>query len=110
LEIGGAAAPDDMHGRSLVPLLRGDKVPWRDSFLVEYFSDKVFPRMSNMGYQAVRTDQWKLIHYVDLEGMDEFYDLKADPYEMKNLIANPQSLPALQESRSALQDLLRSAN
>ena len=52
LEIGGAPAAMDMHGRSLVPLLRGEKIPWRDSFLIEYFSDKVFPRVVNMGYQS----------------------------------------------------------
>jgi arylsulfatase A-like enzyme len=72
LEIGGAPAAKDMQGRSLVPLLRGGKVPWRDSFLIEYFSDKVFPRVSEMGYQCVRTDRWKLIHYVDREGMVSF--------------------------------------
>jgi N-acetylglucosamine-6-sulfatase len=114
LEIGSGTGilpvRSEMHGRSLVPLLRGEKVPWRDSLLVEYFSDKVFPRVAKMGYQAVRTDRWKYIHYLELDGMDELYDLKSDPYEMKNLIANPQSLPALQKSRSALQDLLRSAN
>jgi len=32
-------------------------VPWRDSFLIEYFSDKVFPRISRMGYQAVRDER-----------------------------------------------------
>ena len=54
LEIGGAPERADMHGRSLVPLLRGQEVAWRDSFLVEYFSDTVFPRVLKMGYQAVR--------------------------------------------------------
>jgi N-acetylglucosamine-6-sulfatase len=42
-----------------------------------------------MGYRAVRTSRYKYIHYVDLEGMDELYDLKQDPYEMKNVIGNP---------------------
>jgi N-acetylglucosamine-6-sulfatase len=44
-----------------------------------------------MGYKAVRTDRWKYIHYTELAGMDELYDLKADPYEMKNLVADAQA-------------------
>jgi N-acetylglucosamine-6-sulfatase len=107
LEVGGASIPANIHGRSLVPLLKGEHVPWRDSFLIEYYSDKVFPRMLNMGYQAVRTSQWKYIHYVDLEGMDELYDLKADPYELKNLITDAKSQTALKELRATREKLLR---
>jgi N-acetylglucosamine-6-sulfatase len=107
LEIGGAPAASDMHGQSLAPLLRGETVPWRDSFLIEYFSDTVFPRMSKMGYQAVRTEQWKYIHYLDLEGMDELYDLRTDPFEMKNVIGQAGARPALAEIQAELDRLLR---
>ena len=48
-----------------------------------------------MGYQAVRTDRYKYIHYVDLEGMDELYDLEADPYEMNNIIESPEASATL---------------
>jgi len=34
-----------------------------------------------MGYQAVRDEAMEIIHYIELGGMDELYDLKADPYE-----------------------------
>ena len=106
LEIGGAKAPGGLHGRSLVPLLRGENVPWRDSFMVEYFSDTVFPRMLKMGYKAVRTDRWKYIHYTELAGADELYDLRADPYELRNLIADPGAREALAAARSELARLL----
>ncbi len=82
----GAAAPEPLDGRSLVPLFRGETEGWRDAFFVEYYSDIVFPRIVNMGYEAVRTERYKLIHYLELEGMDELYDLETDPYEMTNLI------------------------
>ena len=107
LEMAGAPPSLDMDGRSLVPLLRGDKVKWRSSFLIEYFSDKVFPRVQNMGYQSVRTDRWSYIHYVDLEGMDELYDLHADPYQMKNLIDEPSAQPTLRRLRKELERLLK---
>ncbi|MDX1983523.1 MAG: sulfatase [Bryobacteraceae bacterium] len=85
LELAGGRGGAGMHGRSLVPLLEGKRPRWRDSVLVEYFSDTVFPRIQKMGYQAVRTDRWKYIHYSELEGADELYDLREDPYELRNL-------------------------
>jgi N-acetylglucosamine-6-sulfatase len=90
LELADTKAKRKMDGHSLVPLLAGNRPnDWRKSFLIEYYTDTVFPRLQNMGYRAVRTSRYKYIHYVDLEGMDELYDLKQDPYEMKNLIGNP---------------------
>ena len=109
LEIGGAPIPQPTHGRSLAPLLRGEKVPWRNSFLIEYFSDTVFPRMLKMGYQTVRADRWKYIHYVDLEAMDELYDLKNDPFELKNRIHDPAAANALGDLKSELQLLLENS-
>lgn len=110
LNIGHAKIPDTIHGHSLAPLLRGEKVPWRDSFLIEHFSDKVFPRVVNMGYQAVRTDRWKLIHYTNLKDMDELYDLKNDPFEMKNVIHEPSANSALKKTQAELQRLLDAGN
>ena len=107
LDLAGVAGAPPMHGRSLVPLLRGERPAWRRSFLVEYCSDKVFPRVRNMGYQCVRTDRWKYIHYTELSGMDELYDLAADPYEMRNVIGSPAARTALEAARRELADLLR---
>jgi N-acetylglucosamine-6-sulfatase len=58
--------------------------------------------MLNMGYQAIRTDRWKFIHYRDLEGMDELYDLQVDPYEMDNIIDAASSLPVLETLKAEL--------
>jgi arylsulfatase A-like enzyme len=35
------------------------------------------------GNHAVRTEQWRYIHYVN--GDEELYDLESDPHEWKNL-------------------------
>jgi N-acetylglucosamine-6-sulfatase len=107
LELAGAPAPAAMQGRSLAPLLKGQKTVWRDSFLIEYYSDKVFPRVLKMGYQAARNGRWKYIRYLELEGMDELYDLKADPYEMKNLINQPDAAKAREEMKTELDRLLK---
>ncbi len=92
LELADIPSPPQMDGRSLVPLLAGRAVnDWRDSFLVEYNTDAVFPRVRNMGYKAIRTNRWKYIRYNELAGMDELYDLQADPYEMTNLFSDAAS-------------------
>lgn len=79
--------------------------PRRDSFLIEYFSDRVFPRIRNMGYQAVRTERWKYIHYTELADSDELYDLQTDPYEMENVIAKRGAPVAQMQQR--LRQLLK---
>ena len=107
LELAGVEIPGQMQGRSLVPFLKGkDVADWRKSFLIEYYSDTVMPRLVTIGYKAVRTEKWKYIRYVDLEGMNELYNLEADPYEMKNLIDDPAAQPALEEMKSELERLL----
>ncbi|MGE0885279.1 MAG: sulfatase [Blastocatellales bacterium] len=106
LELAGVAVPKTVQGRSLVPLLAGKRTVWRDSFLIEYYTDTVFPRVLQMGYKAVRNERWKYIHYLELNGMDELYDLRRDPYEMKNLIAEPRAAKARAAMKRELERLL----
>jgi len=105
LDVAGAAIPRQIQGRSLAPLWRGRRSGWRQSFLTEYFAEPQYPRIPS--WQAVRTEQWKYIHYTELEGMDELYDLKADPFEMKNLIQEPGARGALKRMQEELERLLR---
>jgi N-acetylglucosamine-6-sulfatase len=103
MELAGVKPAYPMHGRSLVPALRGNAPDWRTSFLIEYFSDTTMPRIARMGYQALRTERWKYIRYTELEGMDELYDLQKDPYEMRNSIREHAAmLPALRKELDAL--------
>ena len=106
LSLASVAVPDVMQGRSLVPLLNGKRPTWRNSFLIEYYSDNVFPRILRMGYKAVRNERWKYIHYLELEGMDELYDLKTDPYEMNNLVHEAGARKALAEMKKEMERLL----
>ena len=108
LELAGVTDMSAMDGRSLVPLLAG-KTPdnWRTSFLVEYNTDTVFPRVLTMGYKALRTDRWKYVRYNELDGMDELYDLRADPYEMTNRIDEPDSAAVVQQLGRRIDELLQ---
>jgi len=105
LDLASAPATPRMHGRSLRPLLEGRHPKWRESFLLEYFSDNVARRILNMGYQAVRTRRWKYIHYTELSGMDELYDLDRDPYELDNLALRRDSDSTVSEMQAELKRL-----
>lgn len=103
LELGGAAIPQGTHGRSLAPVLSDAAAPWRESFLTEYFSN---PHNRIPGWQAVRTQRWKYIHYTGVEGVDELYDLAADRYEMRNLFQQPSVQATLADMQTELKRLL----
>ena len=106
---GGTPGPQ-MQGRSLVPLLGGQRPPdWRTSFLVEYWSENAMPWLVGMTYKAVRTERAKLIHWVNRDGVDELYDLAADPYELRNLHDDPAHARERQELRRELARLVTEA-
>ena len=105
LALAGLTPAATIQGRSLLPIVERTGADWRASFLIEYYSDTVFPRIRNMGYAAVRTDRYKLIEYRELTGMDELYDLEADPLEEHNLFGRAEAAPTLARMRSELQRL-----
>lgn len=108
LDLAGVTVKHPMDGVSLVPLLKGERPKnWRSSFLIQYNTDTVFPRVYKMGYRAIRTKRWKLIRYKDLKGMDELYDLQADPYEMKNLMGQTEHRKIVTRLSQELDALLK---
>ena len=84
LEMAGAPIPSDMQGRSLVPLLKGQKPDdWRKSIYYHYYeypSVHMVPR-----HYGIRTQRYKLMHFYQFGNEWELYDLKADPDELTNL-------------------------
>ncbi|MFH5802619.1 sulfatase [Alienimonas sp. DA493] len=99
LAIAGIEPPADLplRGRDLGPLLRGEAPEdWDDDFFGEY----------SMRHYAVatmrcyRTPRYKLIRDFHNAGRDEFYDLKRDPGETRNLIDSPH--PAVCEAIARL--------
>jgi len=130
LELCGLDVPDSMQGRSLVPLLRGDSVAWREDFFLEnmFFNrpNQPYPRM-----EAVRSKDFKYIRYFDkandrhhfhsltatIEGMapfpegeapiyEELFDLRSDPNESTNLAGDPEYAETLDAMRARCQELV----
>ncbi len=97
LEAAGLEPPAHMDGRSLLSLLRGRDIPWRDAVFYEYYWEPNYPQTPAV--HGVRTDRYKYIRYYGLWDIDELYDLREDPQEMHNLIKDP-----------ARQDLVKSLN
>ena len=106
LEVAGLQPGAEIQGRSLVPVLKNEARDWRTSFLIEYFTDTVFPRIRNMGYVAARTSRHKYINYRELQGMDELYDLETDPYEETNIIDRADARETLQKMQAELRRLI----
>jgi arylsulfatase A-like enzyme len=105
LDYAGLEPPPGMQGRSFRRLAagRGD-VPWRKSFLYEYWVD-LTPAIPHM--LGVRTEDWKLVRYPDIDDIDELYDLRNDRYEMRNLAEDPAHAAKLAEMRAELERLKR---
>ncbi len=89
LQAAGVSLPNNLQGRSLLPLLRGDPAPvdWRTRIYGEmnfHGPTKLLPMRS------VRDDRYKLIeNYQPLLTGTEFFDLQNDPYELNNLAGQP---------------------
>ena len=86
----GLTPPAAMQGLNWGRLLRrtpGAPVAgWRTSFFYEYFFERNFAVPTIF---AVRTEAAKLVRYPDHPDWTEVFNLTADPYEMRNLAADP---------------------
>lgn len=107
LDLAGVPVPEVMHGRSLRPLLEGEKPEdWRESVYYAYYenswelagfsqedlSDPSFQYFTahRVGpHHGVRTDRYKLIEYYSEGDYRELFDLETDPHEMNNLYGEP---------------------
>jgi len=95
LALAGVVPGPQVQGVSILPALRGR--PVRRAAYIEYNGDEVFDWVDDAGYRAVRTDRFKLIHWLQHPQRNELYDLVADPFEQRNVVADPRYARPLAE-------------
>jgi arylsulfatase A-like enzyme len=104
LDAAGLKSPDNMDGRSFLPLLRSEEIPWRDAVFYEYYWERNYPQTPTV--HGIRTDRYKYIHYHGIWDIDELYDLQNDPEEMHNLIGSPEHRELVREFNKRVFDWL----
>jgi arylsulfatase A-like enzyme len=85
VDIAGEPLPSPCHGRSLLPILRGEPPPagWPRDAYCEFHG-------SHMGLYSMRlltTDDYAYVYHTN--DIDELYDRRADPWQLVNLAERP---------------------
>jgi arylsulfatase A-like enzyme len=125
LDFAGVAAPDEMQGTSLRPIVEGKSADnWRRSVYYTYYenswamrdalkknpSDPSFKYLTPhrvVPHRGVRTDTHKLIEYYGEGDYWELFDLKTDPHELSNLYGKPAHAAVTSELKKELLRLRR---
>lgn len=105
LDAAGLPVPAHMDGRSIMPLVRREKVDWPQEVFIQISESQVG--------RAIRTQRWKYgVDAPDKSGWADagadvyveqyLYDLDADPYELQNLTGLAAFRPVADDLRERL--------
>ena len=105
LDAAGLKIPAEMHGRSLIPLMKGQTpANWRKSLYYHYYEYPV-PHHVRPHYGVI-TDRYKLVHYYKPDIDDwELLDRQKDPLETKSFYHDPAYAATVKELQAELQRL-----
>jgi len=109
IEIAGLEVPQNMHGRSLVPIMtRYMGNEWREAVYYHYYE---YPgEHSVKRHFGIRDSRYKLIRfYYDIDAW-EFYDLEKDPFEINNAYSNSEYASIINELKIHLRHLIEQYN
>lgn len=105
LEMAGAQPLSGAQGRSMLPILRGQKpVDWRRSFYYRYYHEP--GHHNTRQHYGVRTSTHKLIYFPTINEWEAF-DLVLDPSEMRNIYDDPAAQPVIAKLKEELARLRR---
>ena len=100
LDFAGLEIPESYQGKSLVPVIKGQKLN-RDTILIEHLWD--FENIPPS--EGLRTAEWKYFRYVNDKSVEEMYHLAKDPKEINNLAKDPNHAARLLAFREKLDNL-----
>jgi alpha-L-rhamnosidase len=101
LDYAGVKQPKTWHGKSLKPLVQMQGKFNRDTVLIEHLWE--FSEIPPS--EGVRTAEWKYFRYVNDKAIENLYNLKSDPLEIKNLVTDAKYKSKLVEFRAKLEQL-----
>lgn len=106
LDFCGLPAQREMQGQSWKALVTGKaKTQGRDSFLYSMYGAQADEKTPTV--KALRTGRYKLILNLHPADIEELYDLKTDPQEMKNLVSEPGYRDLVQSLKKQMQQAMR---
>ena len=115
LDYAGLQVAEHMEGKSLVPLMANNRLPWRE----EIFLENLYTGRDNPFCEGVRQGKWKYIRMYDgkvnyLEedvdfrdrkpDFEQLFNLEEDPGEYHNLIEEYEGTACLQDIRAKCMD------
>jgi arylsulfatase A-like enzyme len=95
---GVSIGADEVHGRSLRPILEDRPVDWRERVFVE------FNGVNSLATSMVSVREGDLKYGWNCSNHDELYDLAHDPHEVRNLIDDPAYVDDVRRLRGAISD------
>jgi arylsulfatase A-like enzyme len=102
VDFAGLEIPAVYQGHSILPLLEGEEVEWRE----DIFTEHKFKAYNN--WHAVRNERYKYASYYEEEGgpYECLYDLEKDPEEFVNLANNPEYASVLKKMKARMSSYL----
>ena len=105
LDVAGASVPEEMQGRSMVPMLKNQGKPsasWRDAIYYAYYENAAVHNVPV--HDGVRTDRYKLMFFPRTREWNLF-DLQEDPKELESVHADKQYANILSGMQKRYRDL-----
>ena len=102
--LAGIAPGGGQDGESFVPFLHGKRVPWRRDYLIEYLGRSTLRTGGPPPFVAIHTPRYLYVQYHH-DGWQELYDLRRDPFELRNLASDPAESALVRSLRRRLERL-----
>jgi arylsulfatase A-like enzyme len=106
VDLAGLAVPDGMQGASLLPLVQGRQIAWRDDFLFEHlFAHAHIPKSDGVVGQ-----RYKYLRWFEQDPIyEQLFDLELDPHETNDLARQPEYRTILGALRERYEELVAAA-